>query len=63
MEWFEYLIALAAIGLVILPIVLKIVNKKRGRTSSACGCTSCSECNKCYQNLRTFLKENGAKCK
>ena len=29
MEWFEYIIIVVAVSLVLLPIVLRIINKKR----------------------------------
>ena len=29
MKWFEYIIMIVAIGLVFLPFILKIVNKKK----------------------------------
>ena len=33
MEWFEYIIIVVAVSLVLLPIVLRIINKKRGKSS------------------------------
>ncbi len=41
MKWFEYLIALGAIILVLLPIMLKLINKKIKK-----GCCNCSNCTK-----------------
>ena len=36
MKWFEYIIMIVAIGLVFLPFILKIVNKKKGKPGCSC---------------------------
>ncbi len=43
MLWYEYMIAFVAIFLVILPIILKNIKKKKGKSSCGCGCESCSK--------------------
>lgn len=43
MKWYEYIIAIVAIGLVILPIILNTRRKKKGKSSCGCGCESCSK--------------------
>ena len=57
MKWFEPLIALAAIGLVILPIVLKIRAKKKGKSSCGCDCGSCSNKDNCCANFKDYVKK------
>jgi len=47
MKWFEPIIAIVAIGLVILPIILKVVNKKKGKSACSCGCTCCPHSGNC----------------
>lgn len=42
MAWYEYLIIIVALFLVILPIILHFHNKKHGKTSCGCGCENCS---------------------
>ena len=54
MEWFEPIIIVVAIGLVLSPIIIKIVNKKRGK--STCSCGDCSSCNKdCMKNFKKYV--------
>lgn len=47
MEWFEYLIILLALFLVILPIILKIRDKKKGKMNCGCGMSCKGDCNNC----------------
>lgn len=47
MQWYEYLIIVGAIGIVILPIVLAIINKKRGKVSCGCSCSACASKHNC----------------
>lgn len=55
MKWFEPLIAIAAIFLVILPIILKIKAKRSGKGSCSCGC-DCSSCSKdCAKNFKKYI--------
>ncbi|MFR5892214.1 MAG: FeoB-associated Cys-rich membrane protein [Bacilli bacterium] len=42
MKWYEYIILIVAIGLVVLPFILKYFNKK-GKTSCGCECSSCGK--------------------
>ncbi|MBQ7275978.1 MAG: hypothetical protein IJS58_01895 [Bacilli bacterium] len=56
MEWFEPLIAIGALSLVIVPIIIRIRNKKMGKSS--CGCSDCDCCSKkkdCLSNFKTYL--------
>lgn len=56
MKWFEPLIAIVAIGLVLLPIILKIVDKKKRKAKCSCGC-DCSSCDKeCLANFKAYLE-------
>lgn len=57
MQWFEYLIIIAAVALVALPIVLHFVNKKKGKTGCGCGCESCSSCALCNAKKTPDKKE------
>ncbi len=41
MFWYEYIFIAIAVGLVALPIVIKIINKKKGK-SGCCGCEGCA---------------------
>lgn len=43
MKWYEYIIAIVAIGLAILPIILNKRNKKNGKSTCSCGCSSCKK--------------------
>lgn len=62
MKWFEPIIAIIAIGLVILPFILKIINKKRGKPSCSCGC-DCQSCSKdCMKSFRDYVKSDEFKC-
>ena len=57
MEWFEPLIAIFAISLVMLPIIKKVIDKKKGKSS--CGCSDCDGCSKnkeCLSNFKAYLK-------
>ena len=59
MEWFEYIIMAVAIFLVLLPLILKIINKKNPNKSSCnCGCSSCSKNCACMDNFKNYLKQN-----
>lgn len=51
MEWFEYIIIVVAVGLVLLPIALKIINKKRGKSSCASGCCCCPHREGCCSSI------------
>ncbi len=42
MKWFEYLIIIVMVFLVILPFILNHINKKKGKSSCGCGCDKCS---------------------
>ena len=58
MEWFEYIIMAVAIFLVLLPLILKIANRKNPHKSS-CGC-DCGEnpkCECCMTNFMAYIKE------
>ena len=55
MKWFEPLIALAAIALVVLPFILKIIAKKKGKSTCSCGC-DCASCNKdCMKSFKEYV--------
>lgn len=47
MQWFEYIIIVVAVFLVILPIILKIRAKKTGKGTCSCECCSKSQCASC----------------
>ncbi len=42
MKWFEYIIIIVAIGLVLLPFIINYKNRKQGKTSCGCKCSECS---------------------
>lgn len=42
MQWFEYLIILAALALVALPIVLAVRSRKKGKPSPFVDCGDCA---------------------
>ncbi len=56
MKWYEYIIMIIAIGLVILPFVLNHLNKKKGKSTCGCGCDKCSA--NCPMHKRIDDKEN-----
>ncbi|MCI5938389.1 MAG: FeoB-associated Cys-rich membrane protein [Bacilli bacterium] len=51
MKWFEYIIIVVAIGLFLLPFILQIIKKKKGKPSCSCGCSECSRCDCCSKKL------------
>ncbi len=53
MEWFEYIFIVVAISLVLLPIILKIIGKKRGKPacSSCCCCPHKNCCQKAIDKV------------
>ena len=55
MKWFEPIIALIAIFLVVLPIILKIRDYKKGKHTCSCGqdCASCSK--DCARNFKEYI--------
>ena len=55
MKWFEYIIIIVAIGLVFLPFILKIVNKKKGKPCCSSGCCCCPHRESCCKVVK---KEN-----
>lgn len=54
MEWFEYIIIIIAIGLVVLPIFLSIKNKKKGKSSCCGSCNSCGLYKSCCNSLKAY---------
>lgn len=60
MEWFEPLIAIAAIALVILPFILNHRSKKTGKPSCTSDCSCCSSSGQCMHNFKEYLKEREA---
>lgn len=61
MEWFEPIIIVVAIFLVLLPLILKIKNKKQGKTGCEHECSICSSHDQCLSNLRKYLDEQNNK--
>ena len=55
MKWFEPIIAIVAIFLVILPIILKIISHKKGNNSCSCGCACCTKKDECYKELKKYI--------
>ena len=55
MKWFEYIIMIVAIGLVFLPFILKIANKKKGKPGCSSGCCCCPHRESCCKVVK---KEN-----
>lgn len=55
MKWFEYIIMIVAIGLVFLPLILKIINKKKGKPGCSSGCCCCPHRESC---CKVAKKEN-----
>lgn len=55
MKWFGYIIMIVAIGLVFLPFILKIVNKKKGKPGCSSGCCCCPHRESCCKVVK---KEN-----
>lgn len=50
MEWYEILIVLAAVGIVVAVVaraIYKKVTGKGGGCDCGCGCTNCGACSKC----------------
>lgn len=57
MEWYEYLIIVAAVCLVALPIVLAVRNKKKGKPNCSCGCEGCQGCSQCLPRKKEENKK------
>ena len=55
MKWFEPIIAIVAVFLVVFPIILSIRNRRKGKSSCGCGCSECSKKNECYSALKAYL--------
>lgn len=55
MKWFEYIIMLIAIGLVLLPIAIKINNKKKGNSCGSCCC--CDKKDSCLKNFKQYINQ------
>lgn len=56
MKWFEYIIMIAAIGLVFLPFILKFINKRKGKPSCSLGCCCCPNRNSCCKGEKNINK-------
>ena len=59
MEWYEYIIIVFAVGIVLLSFILKIINKKKGKTNCSSNCCCCarrSECSKLIENIKKAAK-------
>ena len=61
MKWFEPIIASFAAFLVVLPLILNIINKKRGKHNCSCGCQDCSKRNECYSALKDYINSEDFK--
>ena len=63
MKWFEYLIIVAAIILVVLPFYIKIRAYKKHKTTCGCGkdCSSCNLCKLNFDEIRKEIKESSCK--
>ena len=55
MKWFEPIIIIVAILLVVLPFAHEIKKTIKGKTSCSCGCKECSKKGKCLANFKSFV--------
>lgn len=51
MKFWEYILIIATIGMVFLPFILRIVNKKKGKPSCSSGCCCCPQRGNCSKML------------
>lgn len=56
MKWFEYLIILFAVALVVLPFILNKVNKKKNKGYCS-GCSCCKYKDECHKMLNKNINE------
>lgn len=58
MKWFEPIIAIIAIGLVILPIILRIIRKKNNKGTCSSNCCCCDKRDTCLSNFKQYIEQN-----
>lgn len=67
MEWFEYLIIIAVVSIVVLPIIIHFVQKKNGTLKCECGhyvrecvgnCSICSDAKKITKDTSKLKVQN-----
>lgn len=57
MKWFEPIIAICAISLVVLPIILKVIRRKKGESNCSGACCCCEKRNDCLKNFIEYVKK------
>ena len=53
MKWFEPIIIIIAISLVVIPFALEIKKAITGKGTCACGCGGCNKKDKCLANFKS----------
>ena len=55
MKWFEPIIIIIAISLVVIPFALEIKKAITGKGTCACGCGGCNKKDKCLVNFKSYV--------
>lgn len=55
MKWFEPIIIIIAISLVVIPFAFEIKKAITGKGTCACGCGGCNKKDKCLANFKSFV--------
>lgn len=58
MTWYEILIILAAVALVVFTIVFNVVRKQKGKSSCGCDCTCCPVKGACSHATRVVVEKD-----
>lgn len=56
MKWFEPIIIIVAILLVVLPFAYEIKKVIKGKGACSCGCSECKKKDKCLANFKSYIK-------
>ena len=55
MQWFEPIIIIIAISLVVIPFALEIKKAIIGKSTCVCGCSGCNKKEKCLANFKSYI--------
>ncbi len=57
MKWFEPIIIIIAVLLVIIPFAREFYKASKHKSSCTCGCGACGKKDKCLCNFKKIVKE------
>lgn|GEM_PF-765104 len=59
MEWFEYIIIVVAVFLLVLPFILAIIRKRQGKSCCSCECLNKGSCSSCpFKRIQENIKKD-----